>query len=108
MARRPGARRTSDVPALIWLPEALADIERLHAHLDTANPQAAADAVLCIQAAARRLTLFPEIGAPMASHPPYRQIFAAFGSGAYVLRYRIDEQGNPVIVRVWHSRELRI
>ena len=36
-----------------------------------------------------------------------REIFAAFGAGAYVIRYRLDEQGRPVVIRVWHSREWR-
>ncbi len=36
-----------------------------------------------------------------------REIFAAFGSGAYVLRYRLNVQGDPVMARVCHSREAR-
>lgn len=36
-----------------------------------------------------------------------REIFAAFGAGAYVLRYRINAHGEVVVIRVWHSRELR-
>ena len=95
------------MPRLIWLPEAVADIERLHRFLHDKNPRAVADAALCIQAAARRLETFPETGAPMTTQPPFRQIYAAFGSGAYVLRYRLNRNGEIVIARVWHSRELR-
>jgi len=36
-----------------------------------------------------------------------RERFATFGVGAYVLRYRIDPDGCPVVIRVWHSRERR-
>jgi hypothetical protein len=35
-------------------------------------------------------------------------LFVAFGAGAYVLRYRIDQAGSPVVIRVWHSRESRL
>jgi plasmid stabilization system protein ParE len=36
-----------------------------------------------------------------------RQAFLNFGAGAYVIRYRRDDEANVVIVRVWHSREKR-
>lgn len=92
---------------VIWLPEALGDIERLYAFLAEKNPQTARNAVLCIQAAARQLETFPEIGRPMRDSGPRREIFAAFGAGAYVLRYRLNAAGQPVVIRVWHTREWR-
>jgi len=94
------------MPQVIWLPEALADVERLHDFLAEKNAHAARNAMRCIQAAARQLETFPEIGRPLADRLR-REIFAAFGASAYVLRYRLDEQGRPVVVRVWHTRELR-
>lgn len=36
-----------------------------------------------------------------------RELFLAFGTGAYVLRYKMDVAGTVVIIRVWHSRENR-
>jgi plasmid stabilization system protein ParE len=33
-------------------------------------------------------------------------VVAPFGRGAYVLRYRIDDDA-VVVLRVWHSREER-
>jgi len=36
-----------------------------------------------------------------------RQVFTAFGAGDYVLRYPLNHNGDPVIIRVWHSREAR-
>jgi plasmid stabilization system protein ParE len=37
-----------------------------------------------------------------------RELIVPFGSGAYVLRYRLDTATDTVIIiRVWHSRELR-
>gem|GEM_PF-2987429 len=47
---------------MIWLPEAIRDIDRLYDFLSDKNPQAARNAVLCIQAAVRQLEDFPEIG----------------------------------------------
>ena len=29
----------------------------------------------------------------------------AFGAGAYVLRYRLNESGQPVVIWIWHTRE---
>jgi plasmid stabilization system protein ParE len=93
------------VSRVAWLPEALQDIERLHLFLAEKNPKSARNAILCIQAAARQLEDFPEIGKPMGDGR--RELFAAFGAGAYVLRYRRDEAGRPVVIRVWHTREWR-
>lgn len=95
------------MPALKWLPEALLGVQRLYDFLAEKSPSAAGDAVLCIQAAAVRLERFPELGAAMDDNSGRRQVFAAFGAGDYVLRYRLDPNGDPVIIRVWHSRELR-
>jgi plasmid stabilization system protein ParE len=94
------------MPQVVWLPEALANVERLHDFLAEKNANASSNAMRCIQAAARQLESFPEIGRPMADRLR-REIFAAFGAGAYVIRYRLDEQGRPVVIRVWHSREWR-
>jgi len=95
------------VSQVVWLPEALGDIERLYLFLFDKNPQAARNAILCIQAAARQLESFPEIGRPMPDDSRRREVFAAFGAGAYVLRYRLNETGQPVVIRVWHTREWR-
>ncbi|MHB1591802.1 MAG: type II toxin-antitoxin system RelE/ParE family toxin [Sulfuricella sp.] len=95
------------MPALIWLPDALEDIGRLFDFLAEKNPLAAADAICCMQAAAVRLEKFPELGAPMGDDTRRRQVFTAFGAGDYVLRYRLNQNGDPVIIRVWHSREAR-
>ena len=105
MARRLGRRTAGTVPRVVWLPEALGDLLRLNDFLAEKNPQAARNAVLCIQAAARQLESFPEIGKPLGDGR--RELFAAFGAGAYVLRYRLEESGQPVVIRVWHTREWR-
>ena len=93
------------MPQLSWLPEALQDLDRLHGFLREKSPTAACRAMATIRLAADALEARPEVGKPV-DHDR-REWFIAFGAGAYVLRYRIDPDGNPVVIRVWHSRENR-
>jgi len=91
---------------LLWLPEALGDLERLHRFLVEKDPAAASRALRAIESAADRLEGLPEIGQPMRDATGRRQLFVPFGAGAYVLRYRIHHD-DIVVIRVWHSREAR-
>ena len=59
------------------------DIERLHSFLFEKNPVAARNAVVCIKAAADQLAEFPDIGGGMDDDGGRREIFAAFGAGAF-------------------------
>ncbi len=93
---------------MIWLPEALEDIERLHDFLKEKSPQAAARAAKAIVDGARILEGAPEAGRPMNDETERRELFVRFGAGAYVLRYRLDAAGTVVVIRVWHSREERV
>jgi plasmid stabilization system protein ParE len=93
------------VPSLKWLPEALTDLERLHSFLHDLDPGAAARAAATILDGADRLQQHPHIGRLLDDDR--REWFVPFGVGAYVLRYRLDGEGNPVVIRVWHSREDR-
>jgi len=94
------------VSAVRWLPEALRDIERLYEFLDGKSPEAAANAARTILEGALLLKDSPRIGRPMPDETGRRELFMAFGAGAYVLRY-MHVGNNVVIVRVWHSREDR-
>lgn len=94
------------MPKVVWLPEALEDIARLHAFLKDQNPLAARNAMLCVRMAGQQLEQWPEMGRPMPDRLR-REIFVAFGAGGYVLRYRLNEAGQAVVLRVWHSREDR-
>lgn len=94
---------------LTFLPEAVDDIERLHRFLDDKNPRSAQKAMLAIDEGIEILLDSPLIGVKMESRPDYRQLFVPFGKNAYVLRYRVDEENDTlVVVRIWHSRENRI
>ena len=91
---------------LIWLPEALADIQRLRQFIQPHNPTAARRAAQRIKAAAKRLQEYPASGRPVKGLSEVRDLLIPFGSGNYVLRYRLV---GPlvIIVHVWHSREDR-
>ncbi|ARM86830.1 toxin-antitoxin system toxin RelE/ParE family protein [Rhizobium sp. CIAT894] len=94
----------------VFLPEAEDDIERLYGFLiGQANPLAAQKAMLAIDEGIQMLLENPHIGIRMEDRPHYRQLFVPFGRSAYVLRYRLDEETDRlVVVRVWHGRENRI
>jgi plasmid stabilization system protein ParE len=94
---------------LVFLPEALDDIDRLYGFLIAAgNALAAQKAMLAIDEGVRMLLANPHLGVEMEHNPEYRQLFVPFGKRAYVLRHRIDAQNDTlVVVRVWHSREQR-
>ena len=92
--------------AVVWLPEALEDVLRLHEFLAANNPEAAGRAIERIAQVARQLQDLPELGQPM-DDGVRRQVFVRFGAGAYVVRYRNDDLGRVVVMRVWHSREQR-
>ena len=93
--------------ALVWLPAALEDMERLYQFLHKKSPSAAMRAAQTIIEGARLLESTPEAGRPMSDDTGRRELFVRFGTGAYVLRYKMDAADTVVIIRVWHSRENR-
>ncbi|MGI9028007.1 MAG: type II toxin-antitoxin system RelE/ParE family toxin [Candidatus Saccharimonadales bacterium] len=95
------------MPQVSWLPEALADIQRLHKFLYEKNPAAAARAATIILNGTKLLKTNPRIGRPMPDETDRRELFMAFGAGAYVLRYKPTENDLVIIIRIWHSRENR-
>lgn len=91
---------------LRFLPQAHADVERLHDFLSPKNPGAADRVADLLFESARSLKDAPHKGRPLQSG--FRELIVPFGEGAYVLRYRVDEENDAVlIVRIWHSREQR-
>ncbi len=91
---------------LFWLPEAFEDLERLHAFLLGKSTAAAEKVLRLIDEGVDRLLEYPELGSPMDDDTKRRELFLPFGAGAYIVRYRILNE-SVVIIRVWHSRELR-
>ncbi|HJV03044.1 MAG TPA: type II toxin-antitoxin system RelE/ParE family toxin [Burkholderiaceae bacterium] len=92
------------MPTLTWHPAALGDVARLYDFLASNNPSAARRGVKAIRSAANQLLNNPRLGTPYAE---FREWPAKFGRRAYVLRYLVLDNGDVLIVRVWHSRELR-
>lgn len=95
------------MPALKWLPEAQADLARLIEFLREKSPDAAARAAQTILDGASLLLTSPRLGRPMPDKTQRRELFIPFASGAYILRYMLDQDDTPVIIRVWHNREQR-
>lgn len=107
MDRKSSARKGDGLPQIKWLPEALADVERLHAFLHEKSPDAAARAARVILDGASLLKSIPEIGRPMEDDTGRRELVISFGAGSFVLRYMWDKHDTVVIIRVWHSKENR-
>lgn len=107
MAGRPSQRQVVAMPEVIWLPEALEDVKRLHDFIKPHNPEAASRAASVIRAGGDRLQDTPHLGRPMADGTPRRELFLPFGGGTYVLRYILELPERAVIVRVRHDREDR-
>ncbi|MCP5432252.1 MAG: type II toxin-antitoxin system RelE/ParE family toxin [Alphaproteobacteria bacterium] len=91
-----------------FLPEAVADIDRLYDFLVRADPLAAQKAMLVLDEGILLLRDSPEMGIGLAGNAELRELYVPFGRSAYVLRYRIDrERQILIVVRVWHGREGR-
>ncbi len=91
---------------LRWLPAAYEDIERLYDFLIAKSPDAAARAMELILDGRESLESMPEIGKPINDETGSRELLLPFGAGAYVLRYKLEGEA-VVVIRVWHSREIR-
>lgn len=91
---------------LVWLPEAKQDIARLFRFLRKKSPKAAKNAIKAIRLGAKQLSDFPNVGRPMEDDTGRRELVLAFGTGAYVIRYMLDDT-TVVVIRVWHGREKR-
>lgn len=95
------------MPQVVWTHPALEDLERLFQFLKDKNPESARKAALKIKSTADSLAVNPKIGKRMPDDTDRREVAAAFGKRGYVLRYRLDDSGRAVIIRVWHFLENR-
>lgn len=107
MVEQIGTGQGGQVSEVKWLPEALADIERLHEFLKQKSPDAAVRMVETILTGVQLLQNAPHVGRLMPDDTGRRELSMAFGSGAYVLRHKLEGENTVVIIRVWHSRERR-
>ena len=91
---------------LVWAKEASEDLGRLFDFLLAKSPTAAANAAQGILEKVDLLLEFPELGPRMDDDSGRREFIVPFGAGAHVLRYFVVGD-HLVVVRIWHSRELR-
>lgn len=93
--------------AAIWTPESLDDLERLQQFLIAENPGASAAAAHRVVTSVEQLSSFPRSGTSVPSAPEIRELHIPFGNAAYVLRYRLLDSDQPLVLSVTHSRESR-
>ncbi len=94
------------MPRLIWSPDALRDLARLHTFLAAENPSAARRAVASIRKSVKILAAHPQIGRVIEDmSPEFRQWPISFGASGYVALYRLGE-AEIIILTVRHGREL--
>lgn len=91
---------------VIWLPEALDDLVRLREFIGGKNREAAKRAAITIKNMAKILEAYPDIVHPLEDLPDFHDLVVPFGSGSYIVRYRI-EQDTVYIVGIRHSKEER-
>jgi plasmid stabilization system protein ParE len=94
------------MPRLIWSPQALRDLSRLHGFLADKNPPAARRAVAIIRSSVKVIAAHPEIGRQIENVPAeFREWPISFGASGYVAFYRVG--GSEIIIlTLWHGREL--
>ena len=93
------------MPRLIWSPQALLDVHRLHRFLAIKNTDAAQRAVQALRQSVRVLGQQPGIGRPIEDMPvEFREWVIDFGDSGYVARYRVDAEA-IVILAVRHQKE---
>jgi addiction module RelE/StbE family toxin len=92
------------MPQIIISAKAARDLQKIRDYLLQFNAEAAQKAAQEIIQAANLLQVHPMLGKPLEDIPEYRELIIPFGSGAYILRYRVSFD-LIVIVTVRHSKE---
>jgi plasmid stabilization system protein ParE len=93
------------MPRLIWSPEAVEDLVRLHAFLVTKSPDAARRAIKAIRQQVKPLARHPEAGRFIEDMPPeFMEWFMEFGNSGYLALYHFDGK-KVVVLAVRHGLE---
>ena len=93
------------MPRLVWTPEAIGDLARLHRIIATHNPDAARRAIATIRARLKLLRDHPDAGrARRDMGGDFREWPIGFGSSAYLTLYRLDAD-KVVILAIRHGKE---
>ena len=92
------------MPAVVFLPGALEDLERLRDFLADADLVVANETILLISEAVNILAVHPLIGRP--ADRSWRELVVSRGRSGYVVLYRYDERNEKVLVSaIRHQRE---
>ena len=86
---------------VVWLPEALSDLEKQFDFLNEKNPDAASRAIRAILSAAASLAKSPQRGSAIPDSNQ-RKLRVFFGKYGYMLYYRIESK-QVFILRVHHG-----
>lgn len=84
-----------------WLESAFVDLHRVRDYIRQFNPYAAQKTIACIEAAAKNLARFPEMGPP-GDIPGTRELFVPHLP--YFLVYRIQADAVQIL-RVLHYKQ---
>ena len=90
---------------IFYAPEALRDLEEIHAYIaeDLANPGAADSAIDRIFSAIDHLSVFPRMGAALSSIVPIDSDYRFIHAGSYIVFYRIRTE-NVYIDRILYGK----
>jgi plasmid stabilization system protein ParE len=89
---------------VIWLPEAVDDLLRLREFIGDKNRKVANKAATTIKNIVKILESYPDIIHPLEDLPDFHDLVVPFGSGGYIVRYRIEET-TVYIMEIRHSKE---
>jgi plasmid stabilization system protein ParE len=90
---------------VIWLPQAVEDVQNAVRFLASKDEDAAKAAAEAILKQAEILEKFPDAGRPAQDlEPEQRELIVPFGSSGYILLYEIEEE-NVRVLAVRHQRE---
>ena len=83
--------------------EAIHDLERLRAFVESKNPHAARRIAAELLDGIENLAIFPGIGLPVSRAPDPKHMRNLF-VGNYTVRY-LKREHTIIILRIWHDKE---
>jgi plasmid stabilization system protein ParE len=92
--------------AIVWLPEALDDLNRVYAFLESKNPDAAARAVKAIFGAVDSLAENPLRCPQLRANPNRRKLRVFWGKRGYLIYFEIQDD-TVYIIQIWQGLEDR-
>jgi addiction module RelE/StbE family toxin len=92
------------MPQIVISSKATRDLQKIREYLQQFNAEAAQKAGREIIQAVTLLQAHPMLGKPLEDIPEYRELITPFGSGAYIIRYRVSFD-MIVIIAIRHSKE---